>query len=1153
MSTITLNKPKDKKLHPDLVWKDHTDDDTVYLTDEIEVEVDPSRWGRFKAATRRSGYVIASYGAKIGSVLGLVGGSEDDMRHTEVSMLKVRDDLVLSSAPAVKTQSVISQWSGLAPVQGGSYFTPRSKQRKLVVGVVVSFAGFTEGNRINTRTQLQRTLESLYDQEQQCHDLDVEFIYLAVMDGMPLADNDITGYISSTYNQQQWANNLRMQHDPRHVTIMQAKVSDAHEHDHGLVEVAPGKRLRMTTIIKGEPAGKVNSHEWFFSAYSSVYEVDYAFTTEIGTTYATSFMSNLINYLESHAHVSAVSGRQRVMSSTMQSLHTEGLTEMFYRAVQSYDQEARITNLQGAQTFVGMLPLICGAAGLWRMSDLEGEPLDYYLDYPKQITLDQGLRVGNLLLAADNVLSYAACLMTGKQTQWVPNAVFYTEAKLESQSFITQRKRWANGTMACYLIMLFNSFGDIFDGPHKLSFKLNVFLHMLLQMVVQAVTGVSPGLMAALAYFSAVEMNFGGDEYKMYVAYGVTAVNCILYVLFCAVHFHKRFSQFTYNIVIAWTIAVTLMVASSVIFMFAASNSAALAIFSVAVLLPSLLALLHSLDVFVIMTVSVFQYAMFLPVFTAWFSAYAYCRVWDVSEYDTLTIKGRAQKGAGLAIMLTVMALNIGVAAALIGLASLNRLMHLFLGVVGLTLIPQFMSLIYFLFYTEHCLTGSLRSVSFRWMAVASSVLYALTVVLLCVGCFTTSWLTNSVPVYIHANTTAVLNETRLQYEGPYMLMNETEVFDSIKGDSLASLASHSDLRVGGWDGRVINVNGTILEPEAESKLLGVHSYQTDTIITTSTIWRLDPVKAFETKLNLYHLKFTAYYVNDSTIVTDTANTTLDAHGTVLNTRTHRVAHFQRYLNFSYIDHNGDLQVSITDVSDRNYTNTYQMKTETNETLVLNSLQYTYGRYDGYVDLFYGLLFLELDFHTTTPYKSEALPWGGDLMSHYPGGSWAFCVLLVCGALVFLGMIAMATLFSFCANDQSRVHGVVIVFMWVIVIALLMCVFLFPASWGGMNTYHIGWWNPDNTNGTYLCGESTGIYNPGDCSVGWSYWMVVLAFVVAMFGYNSARYMLYKPAKQNADHRHLLTTRDVDPESYNAPRTVHAAAAFEYNLRIDTT
>eukprot|EP00122_Pirum_gemmata_P001985 Pgem_evm1s1795 len=203
------------------------------------------------------------------------------------------------------------------------------------------------------------------------------------------------------------------------------------------VEIAPGKFLRLCIIIKKQNRKKPNSHEWFFRAFDPHHHGEYCLTTDCGTLYARHCLYNLLAYLYHHRDVAAVTGRQRVMSTKMQTQKAEGLQAAWYRAAQAYDYEATISAFQGAFSLCGMLPVIPGPCGLFRM-----------------ISHDSGILAGNLMLAEDRILSYAAALKTGKFTRWVPSAVFYSEAETKTKNFIAQRRRWNNGTFAVSTLLL---------------------------------------------------------------------------------------------------------------------------------------------------------------------------------------------------------------------------------------------------------------------------------------------------------------------------------------------------------------------------------------------------------------------------------------------------------------------------------------------------------------------------------------------------------------------------------------------------------------------------------------------------------------------------------------------------------------------------
>ncbi|KNC72831.1 hypothetical protein SARC_14609, partial [Sphaeroforma arctica JP610] len=217
------------------------------------------------------------------------------------------------------------------------------------------------------------------------------------------------------------------------------------------------------------------------------------------------------------------------------------------------------------------------------------------------------------------------------------------------------------------------------------------------------------------------------------------------------------------------------------------------------------------------------------------------------------------------------------------------------------------------------------------------------------------------------------------------------------------------------------------------------------------------------------------------------------------------------YLNISYYDDYGNVFEDITTNPFENYTQDFLTIDYSNRTLTRTDLAVEYEKYDGYVNMKYGLFRISYDYHTKAGYKSETRSWGGDLMFHYPNQMWAFTLLLVAGALTFMAMILTATIYAFFVKDKSRVYGIAVVYVWFTICTLLLAILMFPVSFANLQTYHVGWWNPENPKSSLMCGESANYYNSGDCSVGWSYMLVVFAFFTAVFSYHTTRIALDKP------------------------------------------
>lgn len=128
--------------------------------------------------------------------------------------------------------------------------------------------------------------------------------------------------------------------------------------------------------------------------------------------------------------------------------------------------------------------------------------------------------MGNLLLAEDRVLCWAAALKTRERryTAIVPRAVFYfagtvsrttltlwwwwsdrfllhpraAETQLKTLAF--QRRRWINGTVAGYIYLALRNPALIFDSPHTWFTKWFLWLLVMCQLLMFAVVAISPAL-----------------------------------------------------------------------------------------------------------------------------------------------------------------------------------------------------------------------------------------------------------------------------------------------------------------------------------------------------------------------------------------------------------------------------------------------------------------------------------------------------------------------------------------------------------------------------------------------------------------------------------------------------------------------------------
>eukprot|EP01103_Thecamoeba_quadrilineata_P002515 TRINITY_DN12465_c0_g1_i1.p1 TRINITY_DN12465_c0_g1~~TRINITY_DN12465_c0_g1_i1.p1 ORF type:complete len:799 (+),score=122.11 TRINITY_DN12465_c0_g1_i1:135-2531(+) len=378
------------------------------------------------------------------------------------------------------------------------WFAKWNSQDKEKVGVVVPF--FNEEAH-----ELHRTLHSLFNQMTNPANKvlkNFEMHILLVMDGWFKASRTMKAYIKELFpSEALWKADYFTKRSTNNTITANFIVHNA---VNGYIAAGNEQsNFYVSLLVKIDNRRKHNSHQWFFHAFDRAYRPKYMFATDCGTAFASGCVEALTSYLDNHALASAVTGRQRIMDRKLQGCEDGTLSiENYYRLVQTFDFESAITCYSGAFSLFGFLPVIPGPCGLFRMSDIRGAPLDWYFKNVNQDPDTAGILLGNLLLAEDRLLSWAAALKTEETrfTMLVPEAVFYFEAETELEKFVPQRRRWQNGTFAGYLFILQDVFTkrDLFlSSNHSFGRKLYqvpILIFMLCQVLQYFVMSFSPAI-----------------------------------------------------------------------------------------------------------------------------------------------------------------------------------------------------------------------------------------------------------------------------------------------------------------------------------------------------------------------------------------------------------------------------------------------------------------------------------------------------------------------------------------------------------------------------------------------------------------------------------------------------------------------------------
>lgn len=488
---------------------------------------------------------------------------------------------------------------------------------------------------------------------------------LVVLDGWSATHESIKSYIKEVYpGIADKIDNIKLENNKVETYVVQKLVNDEVTY----TTIDEDKQLKLSMLIKLDNRRKHNSHAWFLESFVQEMESDYIFLTDCGTRFDKKCLINLYRGIQNDPSCSAISGRQRVMTAEQQGT-SDDLRGYMYRCMQRFDYEASLASFVGCFSVFGMLPVIPGPCGFYRLDAIcdkakraelktgivnaqefannetviaiphkenDGNYIDAIDFYLKTVSLnpdETGMLVGSLLLAEDRVLSYAAVLKTKTHyhTKYEPNACFYFEAETNPTTLLQQRRRWINGTIAGYL-WLFGNINLLLKSKlylyEKLFLTFLVFSQIMMFLVMAfGVSILTIGIRYPLQTF-----------FKLKPLYVESTVGgyLILYIAFVFLHSSPKRKRKLYTVLFDIITIVNMFVSLLMILSLVQNIRQYQHIMNVVIVgancvMPFILAAIHDWTSLQLMVKSFIQYVLLLPTFTAFLSVYAFSRMWELT------------------------------------------------------------------------------------------------------------------------------------------------------------------------------------------------------------------------------------------------------------------------------------------------------------------------------------------------------------------------------------------------------------------------------------------------------------------------------------------------------------------------------------------
>ncbi|KAI8144107.1 glycosyltransferase family 2 protein [Fennellomyces sp. T-0311] len=231
--------------------------------------------------------------------------------------------------------------------------------------------------------------------------------------------------------------------------------------------------------LKEKNQRKINSHRWFFQAFCPKLHPNVCMLLDVGTRPGPTSIYKLWKTFDINLDVGGACGEVRAMTGTA------GVA-LLNPLVASQNFEYKISNIldKPLESVLGYIQVLPGAFSAYRYSALQNDvdgngPLQKYF-LGEKLHSDGGIFEANMYLAEDRILCWE--LIAKRNAKWVlhyvSNAYGETDVPGTVPEFVTQRRRWLNGSFFSGIYALFH-WGKIIMTNHSMMRKVLLFIELV--------------------------------------------------------------------------------------------------------------------------------------------------------------------------------------------------------------------------------------------------------------------------------------------------------------------------------------------------------------------------------------------------------------------------------------------------------------------------------------------------------------------------------------------------------------------------------------------------------------------------------------------------------------------------------------------------
>ena len=230
--------------------------------------------------------------------------------------------------------------------------------------------------------------------------------------------------------------------------------------------------VQFIFCLKQQNSKKINSHRWLFNAFGRILNPEVCILLDAGTKPSTKSLLALWEGFYNDKDLGGACGEIHAMLG-------KGGRKLLNPLVAVQNFEYKISNildkpLESAFGYVSVLP---GAFSAYRFRAIMGRPLEQYFhgDHTLSKILGkkgiEGMNIfkKNMFLAEDRILCFELVAKAGQKwhLSYIKAAKGETDVPEGAPEFISQRRRWLNGSFAASLYSLMH-FGRMYRSGHNI-------------------------------------------------------------------------------------------------------------------------------------------------------------------------------------------------------------------------------------------------------------------------------------------------------------------------------------------------------------------------------------------------------------------------------------------------------------------------------------------------------------------------------------------------------------------------------------------------------------------------------------------------------------------------------------------------------------